>query len=97
MQQKHYADVQVVIMTANNSLVLFSSIESYIKKGEVLSQGFLRRKVIKTEFTNNFHVSFVGLYSHIPIYSCYNQSFHSTERQGAKEKGKGTKELLFRL
>lgn len=41
MQQKHYADVQVFKMTAKNSLLLFSSIKSYTKKGEVISQGFL--------------------------------------------------------
>lgn len=70
MQQKHYADVQVVIMTAKNSLLLFSSIKSYTKKGEVISQGFWGRKVIKSEFINNFHGFFVGLQSHTPIYSC---------------------------
>lgn len=72
MQQKHFADVQVVIMTAKNSLLLFSSIMSYTKR-EALSQGFLGGKVTETGFTNNFHVFFVGLYSHTPIYSCYKQ------------------------
>lgn len=60
-------------MTAKNSLLLFSSIMSYTKKGEALSQGFLGGKMVETGFTNNFHASFVGLYSHTPIYSCYKQ------------------------
>lgn len=41
MQQKHYGDMRAVIMTAKNSLLLFSSVKSYTKKGAVISQSFL--------------------------------------------------------
>lgn len=96
MQWKYYyTDVPVVTMTTNNILLLYSSSKASKGKEKYYHRVFRGgEEEIKREFANKLPVSFVGLYSYTPIYSCYSQSIYSPDTRG---KCYAAKELMKKL